>query len=89
MDGVNLPAKFIRESLQKTIHQQRNIGRAIAKRWKLNGENIQAIEKIAAKLLLRHAFTEIAVGSRHQPDIHFESSCASQALELLVLQHSQ
>ena len=40
MDGVNFPAKFVRESFQEDIHQLWNVGTTIAKRWKLNGENI-------------------------------------------------
>ena len=40
MDGVIFPAKFVRESFQEDIHQLWNVGTTIAKRWKLNGENI-------------------------------------------------
>jgi hypothetical protein len=40
MDGVNIPAKFVRESFQEDIHRLWNVGTTIAKRWKLNGENI-------------------------------------------------
>ena len=89
MDRVNFPAKFIRESLQKKIHQQRNIGRAIAKRWKLNGENIEAIEEIGSKAAGRHAFFEFAVGRCNDSHVYLNRLVTSYGLKLPLLQYPQ
>src|ERR1700678_4522864 len=69
--------------------QQRDILRTLAQRRDINGKNIQAIEKIGTKFLLRHHFRKIPIRRRDQPRIRALRTRTAQPLEFSLLKHAQ
>ena len=67
----------------------RNVFASLSKRRQLDRKNVKTIIKITAELIVIDHFKEISVRGRDQPDVHFVSPAATQALEFLFLQNSQ
>ena len=76
-------------SFDETSHQVRNILGPLSQRRQHDRKNIQAIKQIRTKLIVFDHATEITMRRGNQAHIHADSACASQALELLLLQHAQ
>ena len=76
----------------KHLHEMRDKGRnvfpALSQRRQQDGEDVQTIVQITAKLSTSYHLHQIAIGCRHQPDIHLVRATAPQTLELLLLQHT-
>src|SRR5208282_1268673 len=54
-----------------------------------NRKYVQAVKKVAAKLLLDYAPGQVTVGSCDQAQIHFDRPRPSQPFELVVLQYAE
>src|ERR1700722_12263683 len=70
-------------------HKSGNVFPALSQRRQQDGEDVQTIIHITAKLPASHHLHQIAIGRGDQPDIHFVGAPAAQSLELLLLQHAQ
>src|SRR5580692_11985689 len=70
-------------------HKSGNVFPALSQRWQQDGEHVQTIIQVAAKLTPSYHVDEIPIGCGHEPDIYFVGSPASQSLELLFLKHTQ
>ena len=71
------------------LHQERNILWPLAQWRNGNRKHVQAVVKIAAKLLFQNHLFQIAVCGSHDAHIHFFGSCAAQPLEFPLLQDAQ
>src|SRR5437762_176467 len=58
------------EDLYEVAHQKKNIFRTLAKRRDLNGENVEAVIKVATESALADEFGKILVGGGDDADIH-------------------
>src|SRR5204862_323005 len=63
--------------------------RAFAKGRDLNGENIEAVIKVAAESALAYEFGKVLMGGGDDADIHALCAVAPEALEFLFLQNAQ
>ncbi len=77
------------ESLNEITHQQRDVFSALTQGRYVNRENVQPVVEIAPKLArLNHCF-QVAVRGSDEPQVHFASLRAAQALELPLLERVQ
>src|SRR5580693_7760984 len=65
-------AKQLHEMRDKT----RNVLPALSERRQQDGEDVQAIIQVTAKLPASYHLDQIAIGCRYQPDIHFVCAAA-------------
>ena len=86
---LDIFVKAAAEDLDEVTHQKRNIFRAFAKRGDLNGENVEAVIKVAAESALADEFGKILVRGGDDADIHALRAVAAEALEFLFLQNAQ
>src|SRR5580658_735540 len=89
MDAIDLLTHAAAENLHEMRHKRGNVFAALAQRGKNDGKDIQTIVQIIAELTASDHLDEIPIGCGHQPNVHLVSATASQALELLFLQHAQ
>ncbi len=78
-----------RELLREIANQLRNVGGALAQRRQRERENAEPVIQVAAKLAVGDHLGQIAIGGRHQPDVHFDGPHAAQPLELVFLKSAQ
>src|SRR5262252_6873384 len=55
----------------------------------MNRKYIQPIVQIASELFFFHGLVQVAVCRSNQSEVHTQSVRAAQALEFLILQHTQ
>src|SRR5437868_2784636 len=70
-------------------HQHRNIALAFSQRRHTNGEDIEPVIQVTAKLFFRHALSQVAIRGSNQAYVYANGASAAQSFELLVLQHAQ
>ena len=75
--------------MDEVTHEKRNIFRAFAKRWDLNGENVEAVIEVAAEGALGDKLRKILVRGGDDADIHALRAVAAESLEFLFLQDTQ
>ena len=61
----------------------------VAQRGDLNGNDVEAEEKVLAKFLALDAFLEAAVGGGDDAHVHFDGAIAAHAFEFPLLQDAQ
>src|SRR5208337_4415713 len=88
-DGFNTAVHQARVFLHEIAHQQGDIFAAFAEGWNHDGEDVQAIVKVAAKKALFNHVSEVAVCSRHDANINPNSAGSTQSLKLSFLQYAQ
>lgn len=52
-------------------------------------EDVEAIEQIAAELVIGHCLAQVAVSGGNQTDVDMDGTNAAQALEFVVLQDTE
>ena len=62
---------------------------SLSQRRNQDGEDVEAIEEVAAELSAPDVFEEVPIGGRNHSDIGAEGRCTSEPLELSFLKHSQ
>src|SRR6266849_149710 len=77
------------EFLHEVADQERDVFGALAESWDLDGENVQAVVKVAAKGAFGDALRKIGVGGGDDTNIHALSAVAAQPLEFLLLKHAK
>src|SRR5580704_6774525 len=88
-DRINRFVHLLRSLPDEMLHEQRNVIRALAQGRNRDWENIQAVIKIAAKLLLQNHLFQIAMGRGHNPNVNFFRPRTAQPLELALLQDAK
>ncbi len=86
MNGFVQPAA---ELLHEVADQQRNILAAFAKRRKLNGKNIEAVEKIGTKFAFGDQAAKIGVGGGDHANVHANGAGGAEAFEFMFLQNAK
>ena len=86
--GVGL-LKFLAVLLQKMLEEQRNFRRALAKRWNVDREHVQAVIEIFAESSGLHGFLHGHIRRRKNAHIHGDHAAPAQSRILIVLQHVQ
>src|SRR5882762_7906878 len=69
--------------------QRRNVFTACSQRWQRDRKHIQTIIEVAPKFVALHHFNQISVGRSYETNVYLVSPAAAQALEFLLLQHTQ
>ena len=85
-DFVNVTADCGSIIIDIVIYERRNIFFPIPKGWKGETDYIQPVEEVPAESALFDLMRQIAIGGRHDPDIHMERLLASNSLNLVLLQ---
>jgi hypothetical protein len=71
------------------LRQERNVLRTLAQPRNMDGENIQSIVEVAAKLFLQDHSFQVAMSRGHNPHVDFLRPRASQALKFPLLQDTK
>src|SRR5580704_2997155 len=71
------------------LEQDGNLFLALAQRWNLHGEGVEAIVEILAQTLVGERLGNVDVGCGQNADVDFDDGAAAEAGELLILQHVQ
>src|SRR5437879_4916837 len=87
--GADFFAGLGRRANQKQVHQLRNILFMFPQRREINGHDVQPVIEVLAKRPLLERFTQITIGCRNQPHVHFQGSRSAQVLELTFLQNAK
>src|SRR5712692_8255734 len=77
------------KQLHKMCHKGGNVFPTLSERRQQDGEDVQTIVQVTAKLTASDHLDEVPIRCRYEPNVHLMSSTASQSLELLFLQHTQ
>ena len=77
------------EFLSKVSDQQGNIFRALTQGRHRDRKDLEPVIEVAAKPLLLHHLTKIAIGCGEYADIDAYRPGASQSFELLLLEHAE
>ena len=88
-DRVNRLVHSSRRLSHKMMHEQRNILGSFPQGRNGNGEDIQAVIEVAAKLLLQDHFFQVAMRRGDNANVHFLRPRAAQPLEFPLLQNAQ
>ena len=70
-------------------NERRYVLRPFAKRRYPDREDVQSIVQVGAEMRIPHLDVEVAVRRANETNIHFDGARASQAFELLLLQHTK
>src|SRR5438552_15893231 len=70
-------------------HQHRNIALAFSQRRHTNGEDIEPVIQVTAKLFFRHALSQGPIRGSNQAYVYANGASAPQPSDLLVFQHAQ
>jgi hypothetical protein len=85
-DGRAVPrGVFLRE----VAGQHPDVLASFAQRWQHDGEHVQPVVQIFAKLAFRDRLHRIAVGRRQHPHVRFDHIATAHATEPLLLQNAQ
>jgi len=85
-DGFVLAAA---EFLHEVAHQKGHVFGTLAQRRDVDGEDVEAVIKVAAEFALGDKSGEVVVGGGDNADIHADGAVAAEALELLFLKHAK
>ena len=77
------------EFLREVADQQRNIFAPLTQRRHGDGEDIQPVKEVAAKLAFRDHLCQVAIGRRDHADVDTDGARAAQPFEFLFLQNAQ
>ncbi len=88
-DAAGSDAHFPRIPIQEETSQQRDVFFALAQRRKIDGNDVQPVEKIFAKFAFPHLLSQIHVGRGDDAHVHLNLVHAAQMHKLAVLQHAQ
>src|SRR5690348_7604738 len=75
--------------LQEILHEHGNVFHAFAQRRHVDGDDIDAVVKIFAKITSQDFFFQVAIGGKHEPVIHLLVFLATDAAEGSVLKKLQ
>src|ERR1700674_1067009 len=75
--------------LNKKMRQHRNIAKAFSQWRQRDREYVEPIKEVGPKPSLMHTFLQIPIGGRHDAHVRSDGMRISDALELVLLQHSQ
>src|SRR5580700_7768613 len=88
-DGIDRLVQLARGLLNKMLDQKWNVFGPLAEWRNGNGEDVQAVVEIAAKLSLEDHSLQVAMGRGDDTNVYFLCSRTSQPLELALLQHAK
>src|SRR5207248_4740859 len=63
--------------------------RSLAQRWHKDGEDLEPVVKVAAKLAVFDHLLQVTVGGGHQTRIHRNGAVAPQSFEFLLLEGAE
>ena len=75
--------------VDKVANQNRDVAGALAKRRGKDGKDLEAVEEVAAELLLRDHLGQVAIGGGDEADVDGDGPVAAEALNLPLLQGAQ
>ncbi len=79
----------VAERLQEARGENRNVGRTLAQRRQVDGDQVDAIEQILAKFAARHHVRQRAVGRRDDAHVHLAPRARPEHFVGAILQHAQ
>src|SRR5579863_6101518 len=82
---VEAAAKF----LDEVADEERNVLGALAKRWDVNGKDVEAVEEIAAEGAVSDKFRKVLMGRSDNANVNALGAVAAEALELLLLKDAE
>src|SRR5213593_4399437 len=71
------------------MRENRDVLRTSAQRRDVDRHHAETIEQVTPKFAALHALLEVAIRRRDDPDVHLDRARATDALELLLLEHAQ
>lgn len=75
--------------LQEVLAQQRDIAHTLSKRWKLNGDHVDAVVKVFTEFADASHLLKRLVGCADQPKIDLAKRTAAQALYVMVFENAE
>src|SRR5579864_915252 len=72
---------------EEVLRQPRNFFSPLTKRWNVNVDHIETIEKVLAKLSLTDCLFEVAMRGGNDAYVYFDRLIASQPQEFSILEH--
>src|SRR5713101_40491 len=88
-DVFDLFVEAAAESLHEVADEERDVFVTLAERGDLNGENVQAVIKIAAEGALGDQFRKIYFGGGGPEQVHALGAIAAEAFEFLLLEDAE
>ena len=82
-------AVFVGVEVEEMLGEQRNVFAAGAQRRQVDGDDVEAVEKIFAEAAIAHGLAQIDVGGGEDAHIHLNLLNAAEVHEAAVLQHAQ
>src|SRR5262249_52413502 len=75
--------------LQERLTQWQDVVATVPQRRQPDREHVEPVVKILAKLSVGDGLLQIAVGGGHDPRVSAQRSCATETLELTLLQNAE
>src|SRR5262249_40902769 len=88
-DGFRQRAAFRRQPLDEMVGQEWNVLLALAQRWNVERNHVEAVVKVFAEGALFQRRPQGLIGSRNYAHIRVPRDIASQPLELALLEDAQ
>src|SRR6476660_7135746 len=86
---MDRPLVFFSIFPEKELDQQRDIFLALTQRWKVDGDDVQAIKEVLAKLPFPHQLPEVDVGGGDNSHVYLHLMNAAEMHEFSVLEDAQ
>src|SRR6266568_6895626 len=75
--------------LQEGLHEELHVARPVSERRKLDGDHVDPVVELLAKLPLDGRLAKIAIRRRHESHVHIDETGAAHAPDLSLLQRAQ
>jgi hypothetical protein len=84
-----MPSRFPRIAIQEIGDKQGDVFSSVPQRGHLDGKDVEPIIQIAPKGTRSDSSLQIAIGSGHDPNVGWDGSGSSDALEFAFLKNPQ
>src|ERR1035438_3644262 len=77
------------EFLNESLYEKRNVLRAFAQRWYVNGKHVKTVKQIFPERAVLHLFGQISMSCGDDPNIYLDRLRAAETLKLAILHNTQ
>ena len=76
-------------AIDEIFHEHRDVVLALAERWNLDGEHVDAVKEVSAKRTCCDRGFQVTIGSSDHAHVGSNGAVATDAIEFALLQHAQ
>src|SRR5437867_13456647 len=88
-EALGRPVVFGGEPLEKILGQEHDIAAALAQRWNVDREDLEAKQKITTELTCVHQVIEVDIARCHDAKVAAQGQPAADRSILVILQKAQ